>query len=121
MGFMPMLFFGQFNIPFAPGKPAEYLTVLGVPIPTKKNAEPSEEVCALVFVDPLWLYLTLCDPGWLYLTLCDHVWPTLRPLLTRPPTHVSDPLSGGAPGARRVRGPHPRPLRGACLGVQPEP
>ena len=44
VGFMPMLFFGQFDIPFAPGKPAHYLTVLGTPIPTKKAAEPSPEV-----------------------------------------------------------------------------
>ena len=32
LGFLPMMFFGAFNIPFGPGKPVDYTVVIGEPI-----------------------------------------------------------------------------------------
>lgn len=42
IGFLPMLFFGQFGILFAPAKPCTYTTVVGKPIIMPKIADPSE-------------------------------------------------------------------------------
>jgi 2-acylglycerol O-acyltransferase 2 len=43
IGFLPMLFFGMFGIPFAPSKPCSYTTVVGKPIIVPKIDEPTEE------------------------------------------------------------------------------
>lgn len=43
LGFLPMMFFGVWNLPLGPAKPSDYVNVVGKPIPTKKNDHPSEE------------------------------------------------------------------------------
>jgi 2-acylglycerol O-acyltransferase 2 len=43
VGFMPMIFFGVYGIPYGPAKPCKLANVIGVPIKCPKIEEPSEE------------------------------------------------------------------------------
>lgn len=43
LGFLPMLFFGMFNIPFAPAKPCDIVNVVGKPIKVPHIPEPTDE------------------------------------------------------------------------------
>lgn len=42
-GVLPMLFFGVWNLPFSPGKPVDYSTVIGIPILLPKIDNPTQE------------------------------------------------------------------------------
>ena len=45
IGFIPLIFFGVFNIPFGPAKPYPLTMVVGKPIPVPKiEGEPTEEM-----------------------------------------------------------------------------
>jgi len=37
LGFMPMIFFGHLGVPFGPGKPCNFVNVVGKPIPSPKK------------------------------------------------------------------------------------
>ena len=43
LGFLPMMFFGLWNCPLGPGKPCDYVNVVGKPIAVERNENPSEE------------------------------------------------------------------------------
>jgi diacylglycerol O-acyltransferase 2, plant len=42
-GVLPMLFFGVWNLPFSPGKPVDYVNLIGSPIKIPKIENPSEK------------------------------------------------------------------------------
>ena len=42
-GVLPMVFFGVWNLPFSPGKPVDYINLIGSPIKIPKIENPSEE------------------------------------------------------------------------------
>jgi 2-acylglycerol O-acyltransferase 2 len=44
IGFMPMLIFGMWGLPFGPPKPCAQTIIIGDPIPVEKMDNPSEEV-----------------------------------------------------------------------------
>jgi 2-acylglycerol O-acyltransferase 2 len=46
LGFLPMLFFGMFGIPFGPAKPCDIVNVVGRPIKVPHVAEPTDEQIA---------------------------------------------------------------------------
>eukprot|EP00981_Chlorochromonas_danica_P004403 scaffold879_cov170-Ochromonas_danica.AAC.18 len=43
IGFLPMIFFGAFGLPFGPGKPCDLVNVIGKPIPVPHIPNPTDE------------------------------------------------------------------------------
>jgi len=43
IGFLPVLIFGLFNLPFGPPKPCCFTNIIGKPIPVPKISNPTEE------------------------------------------------------------------------------
>lgn len=43
LGFLPLIFFGMWGLPFSPGKPVDYTLVVGEPIKVPRTADPTVE------------------------------------------------------------------------------